>query len=63
MHSNMHISDEKLYWSFPEYKEPTRQHNVELDFMNFPDPSLYLIGFRYHYTSSVETTNKLLQTQ
>ena len=57
------ITSEKRYWSFPEFKEivlpssstdsafNTQGSNKEKDnaaeFSNFPDSSLYMIGFKY----------------
>ena len=60
-------SQEKKYWSFPEFKEinnPTAQSQndsgfntagsakekeLNTDYSNFPDSTLYLIGFKYKY--------------
>lgn len=59
MHNQTDASD-KPYWSFPEYKESTsvavsnttqaqqeQQSNIALEYLNFPDSSLYMIGFKY----------------
>lgn len=38
------MSDDKHYWSFPEYKVAG---STEIELLNFPDSNLYLIGFKY----------------
>jgi hypothetical protein len=57
------ITSEKRYWSFPEFKEivlpstttdsafntsnSNREKDNAAEFSNFPDSSLYMIGFKY----------------
>lgn len=74
MHNQADNSD-KPYWSFPEYKESTsvvasnatqaqqEQSNIALEYLNFPDSSLYMIGFKYRIQSTSQTTTTLTQTK
>lgn len=64
---NLTDTSEKNYWSFPEYKDVGTAVNTSLDqasgfkdsmskYLNFPDSTLYLIGFKYKKPSSRVST-------
>lgn len=68
------ITSEKRYWSFPEFKEivlpstttdsafntsnSNREKDYAAEFSNFPDSSLYMIGFKFKQHSFAVQENK-----
>ncbi len=64
------ITSEKRYWSFPEFKEimpassttdstfntqsSSKEKDNAAEFSNFPDSSLYMIGFKFKLQSPTQ---------